>query len=1443
MRRARARLLELAPLALVAYVPLLLTAPGKVAADTKTYLYLDPARLLSRAWSMWDPNVGLGTVTHQTIGYLWPMGPWYWFWEQVGVPDWIAQRLWLGTVMTAAGVGVVYLLRTIGLGSGRESSRDPAVFPPRTRGGSLASSAAVVAAALLYELSPYVLHYAARISVILLPWAALPWLVALVHRAVPSRSWRYPAVFALIVTTVGSVNATALVLAGLGPVLWLLADVVVTRRARWRDVGRIVVRFGALTTVCSLWWMAGLWVQGGWGIDILRYTETVETVARTSLSSEVLRGLGYWFFYGGDKLGSWIEPGRSYTQHLWLIAAGFAVPLLAFAAVAITRWRHRGVAVTMVVLGVAIAVGAHPYGSPSPAGAAFKALATSSTVGLALRSTPRAVPLVVLGLVLLIGAALTAARRTLPAVLVGLLALAGLPPLWTGEVIGENLQRDEEIPTYWQEAARLLDADGDATRVWEIPGADFASYRWGNTVDPITPGLMDRPYVARELIPYGTPPSADLLIAADRRLQEQVFDADALSPMARLFGVGDVVVRSDLQYERYRTPRPRALWAILQPTPAGFDGATAVGDPTPNDAIATLPMHDEVYLSTPSDVPDPAPVEILAVDDPLPIVRARAATAPIIVAGDGEGIVESGAVGLLGSDSVVLTSAALTDAQRAAAMDAGAVLVLTDTNRQRGRRWSTLLDNAGYTEQAGETPLRDDPSDNRLPLFPHAPGDAYTTVEQRGVRAVRATAYGNPISFTPEDRAALAIDGDVTTACQVGAFDGVGGERWRLDLDDPVTASSFELVQAQKATANRWITRLEVRLDGATVTTVDLDDRSRAPDGQRIELGGRHTFSSLELVVRADNVGRRARYDGLSGVGFAEVRVGDVRVDEVVRLPADLLRDGAAGHAVAIVLARMRSNPIEPTAADEERSMARAFVLPEPRAFRLGGEVRVSAAQPDDAVDRALGGSGVVRTSSRLTGDLTSRGSSAVDGDPTTAWTTAFGEQRGQWIEVDLPTARRITSFRMDAVDDGDHSVPTRVRVITDQGDSVEADVPNDGRVVLPEAVRGRQIHIAVVDVRETLTTDWYSGAAIPMPIAVAELGLPGRTVAGSPAAIDGGCREDLVTIDGAPIGVRLVDDGIDAARREAVRVELCAGETIRLGAGEHELRTAAGSATGFDVDRLVLVSDERGRPGRLPRAAVPPVAARDATVRVVDSSPSSVTVRIDADEPVWLVLGQSWSRGWRASDGLGESQLVDGYANGWFIEPTDGPRLITMTFTPQQTVNLMLAVSAAGVALCLVLIVRSLSPRRRPGRGVDVADVEEVWPLSPVVGARPPSLVMFAAVVGGGAVAAALVHPPAGAGIAFAIAIGVALSRGPAVLAAAAIVSLGGAALFTIAKQLRNDYPPDFGWPGFFGPAHHLAWVGLLLLASAVVTDALRRRGVGSGRRRGVRRRRPPTS
>ena len=159
MNRVRARLascrLELG-LAFVAFVPILASRPGTVGADTKTYLYLDPGRLLAEAPLLWNSDVALGTVTHQNIGYLWPMGPFYWLFETVGAPDWVAQRLWLGAMLFAAGMGVRFLLRTLGW-----------------QGPGLA------VASFAYMLSPYLLDYSARISAVLLPWAGLPWMIGL----------------------------------------------------------------------------------------------------------------------------------------------------------------------------------------------------------------------------------------------------------------------------------------------------------------------------------------------------------------------------------------------------------------------------------------------------------------------------------------------------------------------------------------------------------------------------------------------------------------------------------------------------------------------------------------------------------------------------------------------------------------------------------------------------------------------------------------------------------------------------------------------------------------------------------------------------------------------------------------------------------------------------------------------------------------------------------------------------------------------------------------------------------------------------------------------------------------------------------------------------------------------------------------------------------------
>ncbi len=96
-RRRRPRLPSpgLMVLAALTYLPALTAAPGRMPTDTKLFLYLDPGRLVADAPFSWDTRQFAGWVPHQTIAYLWPSGPWFWVFDQLGVPDWVAHRLWI----------------------------------------------------------------------------------------------------------------------------------------------------------------------------------------------------------------------------------------------------------------------------------------------------------------------------------------------------------------------------------------------------------------------------------------------------------------------------------------------------------------------------------------------------------------------------------------------------------------------------------------------------------------------------------------------------------------------------------------------------------------------------------------------------------------------------------------------------------------------------------------------------------------------------------------------------------------------------------------------------------------------------------------------------------------------------------------------------------------------------------------------------------------------------------------------------------------------------------------------------------------------------------------------------------------------------------------------------------------------------------------------------
>ena len=282
---------------------------------------------------------------------------------------------------------------------------------------------------------------------------------------------------------------------------------------------------------------------------------------------DLLRGLGNWYFYGFDRFGFSIDQAASYVDRTAVIAASFAVPVLALCAAGVVRWRHRGFFAALVVVGTVVGVGAWPYDDPSAYGSVFKWFANDTAAGLALRNTPRVVPVIVLGLAGLLAAgvgALAPRRRDwLAAAAVVILVALAFAPVWRYGYLSDGVRAPNDIPEYWKQAAAAMQADGNGTRVLEIPGSDFSAYRWGDTIEPVTPGLIDRPYVAREVLPSGTPPSVNLLVALDHRIQEGTLEPAALAAYARLINVGTISVRSDLAYERFGTPNPRVLWQQL----------------------------------------------------------------------------------------------------------------------------------------------------------------------------------------------------------------------------------------------------------------------------------------------------------------------------------------------------------------------------------------------------------------------------------------------------------------------------------------------------------------------------------------------------------------------------------------------------------------------------------------------------------------------------------------------------------------------------------------------------------------------------------------------------------------------------------------------------------------------------------------------------------------
>lgn len=1277
--RRRDRLLT-AALAAGCFLLALLQRPGWAVTDTKIDLHVDPGRFLADAAGPWTADISLGHVqSGQYGGYVFPMGPFFAALRELGLSAWVAQRLWLGALLFLAGWGVLRLMDAL---AGRPRGVVHAV------------------AAAAFVLNPYVVTYASRVSVTLLAYAALPWLLLIVHRGLRERSWLWPAAFALIVTSSGGgINAAVTAWALVGPLLLLLYEPAM-RFVGWRPAWTFTWRTALLGAVTSLWWVVPLAVQSKWGLPFLPYTEQPGTIWGSTSASESLRLMGFWLSYVGVGYGEVLHPYTSNAGTLvfWApaIVGSLLLPAVALGGFAWTRrWRYAPFFLGMTLLGVLIMIAGFPEGTPLRRGMNF---AYNHLVSLqTLRTTYKAGPLPALGLAVLGGMAAgvgwraLAARRSQARLLVPVAAAVVLAfaawPLLQGRGVEEQLTW-KDVPAAWSDVAADLDAGlGDDHRAMVLPGQLFSYYDWGGTVDPILPTLARRPVAVRQVVPFADLRSVELQWATDALISQRRVVGDQLARLLDLQSVGAVVTATDDDRDRSGALDPNAAARELEL--AGLDAPDATYGPSHPEAA------EDGALADPLDLPQIRRQDL----DARSMVRLYPRDRATIVDGSAEGIVDLAAFDDLPRDVPLRYAADLAPEEIRALAAAGSEVVVTDSNRRRVFVPSQRRANLGAT-LAPDDPISED--GHQLNPWPDRDTSVQTVARLDGVRWVRAP-FSPQVPQFPDRRPFAALDGDPATA-------------WVAD---------------RTLTADRWY--LEVRLEERTdVPVLDLlpygDERGRvtevAVNGERFRVHDGWNRLPVDLrdvdTLRIDMVDVTdppEDVDGGAG-GIRELRIPGVTATEALRVPTvaqDALRDADLERTpLAYLFERTRgADPYHqdvvrgPWSAgepeddgDAETGLRRLIDPPAARAWSLQAWASVAPTAPDHELDALAGGDvpGRFDSSSRYEGLPGRRASSAFDGRPGTAWIGGYGRfARSAWLEWTAPRPTTVRALALTAPREAVR-VPTRVRLVVDGRPGPALDVGPDGLVTPPRPVRGRTFRLVVLDARFPPGTP--DAARERDAVGVAEVTGDGVPVVAPRRAgrLDSGCAIPVAAGD-ASAALRVtgtiadLDAGRPLAARGCATLDLPAGEQLLTVPGDGPLR----------VDLLKLAS-----------AAPDPAPAPQPAGEVLDAgTPGRGTrdgIRLDVARPGWLVVGESFTTGWRAEcDGrsLGEPVPMDGFAVGWPVEP--GCTTVDVAFAGNAPVRWSMLISGVAslalLAFAIVALVRRRAPEPDPDADVALPD------------------------------------------------------------------------------------------------------------------------------------------
>ena len=1212
--------------------------PGKVVADTKLDLAVDPEGLLRRAVYMWDPEGAFGQLQNQGYGYLFPMGPFFWMGSLVDMPAWAVQRAWYAVVLVVAFLGVVKLAGALGVGT------------PLTR----------IIAGFAFALSPRLVTTLGPISVEAWPSAIAPWvLVPLVCGTRRGSPMRAAALSALAIACVGGVNAAAAAAVLPLPALWLLLQRAGPRRRQ------LMLWWPVFTLLGTLWWLVPLFLLGRYSPPFLDFIESAAATTFPTTIFDVLRGTSHWVPY---VEADW-QAGRILLTEPYLIIDTAVVVALGLVGLAWRGMPHRGFLVTGFFIGLVIVTAGHlgalqGWWAEDVHGWLDGGLAPLRNLhkfDVILR-----IPLV-LGLAHVVAVAQLRLRRLgddagpqrvfhAGMVAIAMVAVLGsATPMLAGKFtrVGEFAS----IPGYWGEAAQWLAERDSGTYALLVPGSSFGSYVWGHPADePIQP-LAGAPWAVRNAIPLAPAGNIRMLDAVESRLNSGEGSPGLARFLARA-GVEYLVVRNDLVRSN-DVPEPVLVHQALADSP-GIVLEAVFGPALGGEARLDEGRGPRVVVNHGWQSVYPA-IEIYRVSG---AVRAVASTPPPVVAGGPEDLLRLTDLGVIGDEPTVLA----VDADQSERSER---VVLTDGLRLRSAAFGRIHDNDSPTLTRAEAAQERRASRE----YVLGPDDRWATVARfEGLREIRASSSRSDLGVLggqPQHSPFAAVDGDLMTSWISGYRDGPDGPWLELHFERPVVPGRVGITLGDAA--GRDVRRVQVTTDHAQVVSGPLQVEQRG----RVALGSRKTRSlRIELAEQSRSYGAR--------LDIAEIEIPGVEVSRPLVLPTlphswgtpdTVVLSASDGYTDGCVQVQgeVRCAPGRGGEGEDGALLDRVLRLNGDRSYST---TVLAAPRPGPELDQLIQQGLLVQASASTSTTSDPRGGAlaAVDGSPGTTW-VADPEDVEPALAVQWIGRRVVDEIALDL-----HESAAAVPAV-----SVELESPFGRRTVqLDRDGRGsfRPLRTDQLTVR-FLT--WGRGSnlnfdetATDLTVGVSELTFPGVDVV--PIRLDAtprrwGCGSGpSITVNGAAQRSALVASTAQLYKGETVEADLCISSTTPLNRGENRL--VVGSSPGIRPEAVIL-DDGAGSSTAL---------VRTLPLRVLDPSRAELPTPLDASTSS-VVVRQNQNSGWQASvdgDRLAP-MVVDGWQQAWELGQTrEGT--IDLRFAPSAVYRAALLVGLlTGLALIVI--------------------------------------------------------------------------------------------------------------------------------------------------------------